>query len=108
VKGQYRKDRPYEFTGSAWITLWELEREAFVSVAISMLPSVQRGVFAFDITATALEDQAGAKPLARVYDTWPNAYEQPFEVWLFQCTFKLAQMARAAREDRGGPSRKRK
>jgi len=92
MKGKYRKDRPLEFTMFYWKEVQECETNEQVAIVLNAVSSAQPGVIIFDIAARALENAPGSFPVARVTETWPNAKEQPFEVFLYQMAYKLSRM----------------
>ena len=97
MKGKYRKDRPLDFTVAYWKEVQECETNEQVSIVLSALNSAQVGVIVFDLAARALESSPSAFALARVTETWPNANEQPFEVFVYQMAYKLARMVEQIR-----------
>ena len=106
MKGKYRKDRPHDFTVAYWKEVQECETNEQVSIVLYALTSAQVGVLTFDLAARALEGSPSAFPLARITETWPNAQEQPFEVFLYQMAYKLARMVEQVRIEQSRPARR--
>jgi len=105
MKGKYRKDRPLDFTVAYWKEVQECETNEQVAIVLSALNSTQVGVIVFDVSARALEGPPSAFALARVTETWPNANEQPFEVFLYQMAYKLARMVEQIRSSQRAGAR---
>jgi len=99
MKGTYKAGREREFTVGYWKVVGECEFNEQVAIVLTAIHATQVGVITFDLAARGLEREPFSQPLARVTETWPNAREQPFEVFVYQMAIKLSVMVENVRKE---------
>jgi hypothetical protein len=93
------------FIRSYWAELAALEDEYGYVVVLSAVPTTQRGVFSWQLSATrVLCAEDGSVPQHRVTQRFPNPSSQTLAGFLWSMSLRLGQMVGEAEDASRAPS----